>query len=271
MQLLMSLLPCQEQPRVIRLQTDSSVGWLVRFGGDSCHCCCSLFCAAVKGSNYCASAARAVALIVSNALRLAAVNIVGDALLFLGKLGVAAACGVVAFAISNIELYNNPDKYPSTYLSSAILPIALAVLTGYIVAQVRGSWARQGKFLMLRLQRCALGPADKDKHGATAALHAGILNVWDGSSSIRHPSMWNTCADSARCLLDLPQIFFSVYEMAIDTVLLSFCEDCESNSGHPRCAPPLLLEAIGESTQGIAAAPAVGVPAQKQGHGRQWT
>jgi choline transporter-like protein 2/4/5 len=42
------------------------------------------------------------------------------------------------------------------------------------------------------------------------------------------------------------QIFFSVYEMAIDTVLLSFCEDCESNNGHPKCAPPLLLEALGE-------------------------
>jgi choline transporter-like protein 2/4/5 len=30
------------------------------------------------------------------------------------------------------------------------------------------------------------------------------------------------------------QIFFSVYEMAIDTVLLSFCEDCESNNVHPK-------------------------------------
>lgn len=90
----------------------------------------------MKGSNYCTSAARAVTLIVSNALRLAAVNIVGDALLFLGKLGIAACCGVIAFAISNLEFYHNPDKYPSTYLSSAILPVALAVLTGYIVAQV---------------------------------------------------------------------------------------------------------------------------------------
>jgi choline transporter-like protein 2/4/5 len=96
---------------------------------------------AVKGSNYCSSAARAVSLIVSNALRLAAVNIVGDSLLFLGKLSVAATCGVIAFAISNLEYYHNPAKYPSTYLSSAILPIALAVLTGYIVAQVRSIFA----------------------------------------------------------------------------------------------------------------------------------
>ncbi len=49
-------------------------------------------------------------------------------------------------------------------------------------------------------------------------------------------------------------IFFSVYEMAIDTVLLSFCEDCESNGGHPRCAPALLMEAIGERFGGTAQA-----------------
>lgn len=61
------------------------------------------------------------------------------------------------------------------------------------------------------------------------------------------------------------QIFFAVYEMAIDTVLLSFCEDCERNSGHPRCAPQLLLEAIGES-KAAASAPAavvVGHPVPK--------
>jgi choline transporter-like protein 2/4/5 len=56
----------------------------------------------------------------------------------------------------------------------------------------------------------------------------------------------------AACLL---QIFFSVYEMAIDTVLLSFCEDAESHSGHPRFAPPLLLEAIGEKEPDQAADP----------------
>ena len=32
--------------------------------------------------------------------------------------------------------------------------------------------------------------------------------------------------------------------MAIDTVMLSFCEDCEANGGEPRKAPPLLLHAL---------------------------
>jgi len=32
--------------------------------------------------------------------------------------------------------------------------------------------------------------------------------------------------------------------MAIDTVMLSFCEDCEAHGGEPRSAPPLLLHAL---------------------------
>jgi len=64
---------------------------------------------AVKGTAYCPSAARAVQLIVANAIRLATVNVVGDALLFLGKLAVASCCGVGAFALSNMQYYNDPN------------------------------------------------------------------------------------------------------------------------------------------------------------------
>ncbi|GBF99304.1 choline transporter-like [Raphidocelis subcapitata] len=142
---------------------------------------------AVKGKGYCASAARGVQLVVANALRLATVNIVGDALLFLGKLAVAACCGVVAFGMANLPYYNDPEGHPSTYLSSAILPIAVAAVTGFVVAQAR-----------------------------------------------------------ARAFSRSLSIFFSVYELAIDTVLLSFCEDAESHGGHPRHAPLLLMEAVGE-------------------------
>lgn len=34
--------------------------------------------------------------------------------------------------------------------------------------------------------------------------------------------------------------------MAIDTIMLSFCEDCESHNGNPQYAPLLLLGAIGK-------------------------
>lgn len=97
-------------------------------------CCVCLI--AVKGTSYCSSAARAVKLVVSNAIRLMTVSVVGDALLFLGKLAVACGCGLIAFGMSNHAYYTDPVKYPATYLSSAILPIAVAVGTGFIVAQV---------------------------------------------------------------------------------------------------------------------------------------
>lgn len=113
-----------------------------------------------------------------------------------------------------------------------------------------------------------------DERCATAMFQPDADQLHPGLTTLR-----NACCGAAA---HMPmQIFFSVYEMAIDTVLLSFCEDCESNNGHPRCAPPLLLEAIGElkpaAGAGGAAPVAVGYPAdqhavpQHQGKGRQWT
>jgi len=56
-------------------------------------------------------------LMAQNALRLTAVNIIGDLLLFLGKILVAAGCGLVAFGLSELEYYSNAEKYPETYIS----------------------------------------------------------------------------------------------------------------------------------------------------------
>ena len=42
-------------------------------------------------------------------------------------------------------------------------------------------------------------------------------------------------------------VFLSVYEMAVDTILLSFCEDC-GTAGGPHYAPPLLMSALGKGT-----------------------
>jgi hypothetical protein len=56
---------------------------------------------ACKGFSYCEAAGEAVSLIVKNALRLLAVNVVGDSLIWLGKLAVAAGGGLVAFFMAN--------------------------------------------------------------------------------------------------------------------------------------------------------------------------
>ncbi len=41
--------------------------------------------------------------------------------------------------------------------------------------------------------------------------------------------------------------------MAIDTIMLSFCEDAESHGDHAQHAPPLLLAAVGDAPRGAIA------------------
>lgn len=118
-------------------------------------------------------------MIVQNALRLAAVNIIGDVLIWLGKLAVTAGAGLIAFLMTDLDYYTNEKDYPDTFLSSPLMPIIVSLVVGYVVAD----------------------------------------------------------------------LFLEVYEMAVDTVLLSFCEDCESNNGNAKFAPPLLLEAIGKAQE----------------------
>jgi solute carrier family 44 (choline transporter-like protein), member 2/4/5 len=128
---------------------------------------------AVKGSAYCSAAMRAISLIISNALRLAAVNMIGDTLTWLGKVSVALLSGFLCFLMTDTKMYT--DTSSTYYLSSPLLPILLSILISYFIA---------------------------------------------------------TC-------------FFMVYDMAVDTILLSFCEDCMQNDENPKFAPPLLAEAIG--------------------------
>eukprot|EP00227_Mantoniella_beaufortii_P011672 CAMPEP_0197577324 /NCGR_PEP_ID=MMETSP1326-20131121/1998_1 /TAXON_ID=1155430 /ORGANISM="Genus nov. species nov., Strain RCC2288" /LENGTH=699 /DNA_ID=CAMNT_0043140379 /DNA_START=89 /DNA_END=2188 /DNA_ORIENTATION=+ len=129
---------------------------------------------AVKGYSYCYSAFEAVKLIVLNALRMAAVNTVGDFLTWLGKLVVAGICGFIAFLLCDTDMYTDPTS--SSYLTSPLLPVIVVIFIAYCEADV----------------------------------------------------------------------FLSVYEMAVDTILLSFCEDCGA-SGGPHYAPPLLMSALGKT------------------------
>jgi hypothetical protein len=63
------------------------------------------------GKSYCNSAARATVLLVANALRVGAVNIIGDFLIFMGKLAVAAGCGVAAMLLTNLQLFSDPGEW----------------------------------------------------------------------------------------------------------------------------------------------------------------
>eukprot|EP00058_Branchiostoma_floridae_P004452 XP_002589940.1 hypothetical protein BRAFLDRAFT_127837 [Branchiostoma floridae] len=106
---------------------------------------------AIYGYNFCKSAQRAFSVLVSNALRVAALNSIGDFCLFLGKVAVVAATVVVG-----IELLQN--RADLTYYP---VPIVLGAISAFLIAHC----------------------------------------------------------------------FFTVYEMAIDTIFLCFCEDEERNDG----------------------------------------
>ena len=89
---------------------------------------------AVKGSSYCTSAVRAVKLLINNALILAAVNVVGDFLIFLGKMSIVGGAATVAFLMTDSPQYTDPGS--DYYLSSPVVPVVLAAIAAYIVANI---------------------------------------------------------------------------------------------------------------------------------------
>lgn len=54
----------------------------------------------------------------------------------LGKVAVAAGCGLIAFGLSELPWYKDPQRHPATHLSSALLPICVAAFVGWIVAHL---------------------------------------------------------------------------------------------------------------------------------------
>lgn len=42
-------------------------------------------------------------------------------------------------------------------------------------------------------------------------------------------------------------MLLQVYEYAVNTILLAFCEDCEEHDGQAQFAPPLLMHALGQA------------------------
>ncbi|GAQ83028.1 hypothetical protein KFL_001330110 [Klebsormidium nitens] len=132
---------------------------------------------AIKGKGFCSSAQTAAKLLFGNVLRVAAVNVIGDFVLFLGKMAVSLACAVFAFLMLDGERYKTgQDK-----ISSPLAPVLFVWGVAFIIAS----------------------------------------------------------------------IFFGVVEMAVDTVLLAFCEDCEENGGVPRYAPPLLMDALSRHAKAL--------------------
>ena len=85
---------------------------------------------AIEGKSFCWSAWEAMTLIFNNIATVGAVNVVGDSLLFLGKLSVSLLCGFLAFLMLDTETYTTGDSK----VSSPLLIVIFCVLFGFVIA-----------------------------------------------------------------------------------------------------------------------------------------
>lgn len=54
----------------------------------------------------------------------------------LGKIAVTAACGLIAFGLSDLMYYTDPVNHPDSYLSSPLMPVLISVLVGYTISNL---------------------------------------------------------------------------------------------------------------------------------------
>ncbi len=65
---------------------------------------------ATSGKGFCRAAGKASALIVSNILKVAAVNILGDLILFVDKVYVSLVCALLAFLMLETHKYKSGNS-----------------------------------------------------------------------------------------------------------------------------------------------------------------
>ena len=54
----------------------------------------------------------------------------------LGKIAITAACGLLAFGLSDLSYYTDPVGHADSYLSSPLMPVLVSVLVGYTISNV---------------------------------------------------------------------------------------------------------------------------------------
>ena len=80
---------------------------------------------ATTGKGFCRAAGKATGLIVNNILRVGAVNIIGDLILFLGKVCVSLLCALFAFLMLETHKY----KSGHDRVSSPLFPVLVSTKT----------------------------------------------------------------------------------------------------------------------------------------------
>jgi choline transporter-like protein 2/4/5 len=110
----------------------------------------------IDGNSFCWSAFQALKLLIANVLSVAAINIVGDLLLFLAKLSVSLGCAFLAFVMLNTDEYTQGDNA----ISSPVLICSVIAIFSYSIAAVFMGIVEMGIDTTL-LSYCR----DMEKHG----------------------------------------------------------------------------------------------------------
>ncbi|XP_009356828.2 choline transporter protein 1 [Pyrus x bretschneideri] len=85
---------------------------------------------AITGKSFCKASAIATDLIISNILRIGKVNVIGDIILFLGKLCVSLSTALFAFLMLDTHKY----KSGHNKITSPLFPVLVCWALGYVVA-----------------------------------------------------------------------------------------------------------------------------------------
>mmetsp|Transcript_43204 Transcript_43204/g.72014 ORF Transcript_43204/g.72014 Transcript_43204/m.72014 type:complete len:760 (-) Transcript_43204:174-2453(-) len=85
---------------------------------------------ALTGCGYCSASRKVVDILTSNIIQVAAVNVIGDSILFLGKLTIAFGSSVLAYLWLDTENYETGDDA----ISSPVVPVLLVFLLAYGIA-----------------------------------------------------------------------------------------------------------------------------------------
>jgi choline transporter-like protein 2/4/5 len=149
---------------------------------------------------------------MNNILRIGKVNVIGDVILFLGRLCVSLFCALFAFLMLDTHKY----KSAHNKISSPLLPVLVSISS--LLKPHCSSEVRHRPLSPLR-------PND-----GCILMMMVVQVTW---------ALGYTVA----------KLFFAVVEMSIDTIILSFCQDAEEHQGTAQYAPPLLMETLDEQSE----------------------
>ncbi|KAH7843937.1 hypothetical protein Vadar_022535 [Vaccinium darrowii] len=134
---------------------------------------------AITGKSFFKASQIATELIISNILRIGKVNVIGDVILFLGKLCVSLSSAVFAFLMLNAHKYNSAHNK----ITSPLFPVLVCWGLGYVVATLFFGVVEMSIDTII-LSFCQ----DSDEHQGLSSAHRLLLDSIDDNKPRESPS-----------------------------------------------------------------------------------